>query len=50
MMRFTGKVALVTGATQGMGQATAVQLAADGGLVAVNHLPTASPGEHVGAH
>ncbi|NPV85775.1 MAG: SDR family oxidoreductase [Anaerolineae bacterium] len=43
--RFEGKVALVTGTTHGIGQATAVRLAAEGALVAVNHRPTSDPTE-----
>jgi NAD(P)-dependent dehydrogenase (short-subunit alcohol dehydrogenase family) len=41
--RFAGKVALVTGATSGMGQEIAVRLASEGAVVAVNQRPTGDP-------
>jgi NAD(P)-dependent dehydrogenase (short-subunit alcohol dehydrogenase family) len=46
--RFAGKVALVTGATTGIGQATAVRLGSEGALVGVNRKPDVDAGETLG--
>ncbi len=43
--RFAGKVAFVTGAATGIGQAAAVRLASEGAIVGVNHLPNVDPSE-----
>lgn len=43
--RFQGRVALVTGATNGIGRETAVKLAAEDAIVGVNQRPSGDPGK-----
>ena len=46
-MRFNGKLALVTGASRGIGQATAIKLATEGANVAVHYVNSADRAEDV---
>jgi 3-oxoacyl-[acyl-carrier protein] reductase len=46
-MRFTDKVAVVTGASRGIGRAIALRLASEGALVVVNYLQSADAAEEV---
>ena len=46
---FSGQVAVVTGASSGLGRATALELARLGAMVVVNHPPRLGSGEKAAA-
>ena len=46
-MRFAGQVVLITGASRGIGRATAMAFAADGATVVINHRASAAAAEAV---
>jgi 3-oxoacyl-[acyl-carrier protein] reductase len=46
-MKLTGKIAVVTGASRGIGKAIATKLASEGAIVAINYRNNAQPAEEL---